>query len=104
VQRGEIPADIPEVTADLDWRRIADVLVGCGFAASKREAERLVAGHAVKLDGKTVTDPRQPWTMDAAPVTITVGNRRFARILPNIGTAKRPDQLPSTDPPRQGTQ
>ena len=91
VQRGEIPADLPEVAAGPEWRRIADVIVGCGFAASKREAERLVAGHACKLDGVTVTDPRQPWTMGAAPVVITVGNRRFARILPNIGAAWPPD-------------
>jgi tyrosyl-tRNA synthetase len=82
VQRGEIPADVPEVAADPQWRRIGDVIVGCGFAASKREAERLVAGHACKLDGVTVTDPRQPWTIGAAPIVITVGNRRFARILP----------------------
>ena len=82
VQRGEIPADVPEVAADPQWRRIGDVIVGCGFAASKREAERLVAGHACKLDGVTVTDPRQPWPIGAAPIVITVGNRRFARILP----------------------
>jgi len=81
VQRGEIPADIPGLAAAAGWRTIADVLVACGFAASKREAERLVAGNGVKLDGTVVTDPRQPWTA-ATPVVVSVGSRRFIRILP----------------------
>ena len=82
VQRGEIPADVPEIAADPAWRHIAAALVGCGFAASKREAERLIAGNAVKVDGKVITDPRQPWSIGAVPVVISVGSRRFARVTP----------------------
>jgi tyrosyl-tRNA synthetase len=80
VQRGELPAEVPEVRADPAWRTIADVLVGCRFAASKREAERLVAGNGVKLDGVLVSDPRATW---AAPnsVVLSVGTKRFARIV-----------------------
>jgi len=82
VQRGEIPADVREVTADPAWRHIGDALVACGFAASKREAERLVAGGGVKLEGTVVTDPRRPWPDGGAPVVLAVGSRRFARIVP----------------------
>jgi tyrosyl-tRNA synthetase len=82
VQRGEIPADMPEIAANPAWRHVADVLVGCGFAASKREAERLVAGNAVKVDGAVISDPRQPWTIGATPVVVSVGSRRFARVTP----------------------
>jgi tyrosyl-tRNA synthetase len=82
VQRGEIPADLREVAADPGWRHIADALVACGFATSKREAERLVAGGGVKLEGTVVTDPRRPWSNGNTPVVIAVGNRRFARIVP----------------------
>jgi tyrosyl-tRNA synthetase len=81
VQRGELPADIPDLLADGAWRTIADVLVASGFAASKREAERLVAGNGVKLDGAVVSDPRQPWTA-TAPTVLSVGSRRFVRVLP----------------------
>jgi tyrosyl-tRNA synthetase len=81
VQRGEVPDDIPEVVAEPGWRMVADALVSCGFAASKREAERLVAGKGVKVDGVAIDDARRPWAF-AEPVVLSVGSRRFARILP----------------------
>ena len=81
VQRGETPTEMPEVRATVSWRTLGDALVGCGFAASKREAERLVSGGAVKVDGVVVTDVRSPWTA-TVPVVLSVGSRRFARVLP----------------------
>jgi tyrosyl-tRNA synthetase len=81
VQRGELPSDVPEIPAGEGWRSIADALVGCGFAASKREAERLVAGNGVKVDGAPVSDPRAAWTA-RVPVILSVGSKRFARIIP----------------------
>ena len=79
VQRGELPTDMPERRADAAWRTIGDALVACHFAASKREAERLVAGNGVKLDGGVVSDPRAPWSA-TPPVVLSVGSRRFVRI------------------------
>jgi len=81
VQRGERPGDMPEVTASADWRSLVDALVACGFAASKREAERLVAGNGVRLDGIVVTDPRAAWAA-VQPVVVSVGSRRFVRVAP----------------------
>lgn len=83
VQRGELPTEMREVASDAAWRTVADALVACGFAVSKREAERLIAGNGVKLDGKVVPDPRAAWT-DALPVVLSVGSRRFARIVTNL--------------------
>ncbi len=83
VQRGELPSEMREIVADAAWRTIADVLVACGFAASKREADRLVAGNGVKLDGIVVADPRQGWVA-VAPVILSVGARRFVRVKPNV--------------------
>jgi tyrosyl-tRNA synthetase len=80
VQRGELPSELAEVRADPAWRSVADAVVGCGFASSKREAERLVAGNGVKLDGVLVADPRAPWTVEL-PVVLSVGTKRFARIV-----------------------
>ena len=82
VQRGELPSDVRDVSADPAWRTIADVLVASGFAASKREAERLIAGNGVKLDGRVVADTRAPWIAPSAPVVLSVGTRRFVRIQP----------------------
>ena len=79
VQRGELPSEMPELSSDAAWRTIADVLVASTFASSKREAERLVAGNGVKLDGVVVGDPRAPWSA-TPPVVLSVGTRRFVRI------------------------
>ena len=82
VQRGETPSEMPEFPY-AGWRTVAEAIVACGFAASKREAERLIAGGGVKLDGTVVNDSRQRWDADArAPIVLSIGTRRFARILP----------------------
>ncbi len=83
VQRGELPSDMREIAAGVAWRTVADALVACGLCASKREADRLVAGNGVKLDGIPVVDPRQPW-QNGAPVVLSVGSRRFVRVLSNV--------------------
>ncbi len=64
-----------------DCKRVTDVLVRAGFASSKREAERLIDGGAVKIDGAVVGDQKQAWVA-TAPAVISVGSRRFVRVLP----------------------
>jgi tyrosyl-tRNA synthetase len=81
VQRGELPADIPEMKVD-GARSLADVLVAVGFAQSKREAQRAIESGSVRLDGVPARDARQVWNA-SAPVILAVGARRFVRILPN---------------------
>jgi len=82
VQRRELPTDdVREVTLG-NARRVSDVLVAAGLAESKRAAERLILGNGVKVDGVVVSDPRAPWTQ-SEPVTLSVGARRFVRVLPN---------------------
>jgi tyrosyl-tRNA synthetase len=80
VQRRELPREMPDVRAG-DARKVVDVVVLAGFAGSKREAERLIHGGGVKLDGIVVTAPDQPWTVKN-PVVLSVGARKHARILP----------------------
>ncbi len=81
VQRKEIPQDdLPEVALG-DAKRVADVLVRAGFAESKRAAERLISGNGVKVDGIVVDDARAAWPA-TGPAVLSVGSRRFARIVP----------------------
>jgi tyrosyl-tRNA synthetase len=80
VQRRELPAEMPEIVGT-DVRRLSDVLLLAGFAPSRREAERLVRGGGVKLDGTAAADPNMPWTA-REPVVLSVGARRFVRVLP----------------------
>lgn len=82
VQRREIPLeDIPELTLG-NATRIADLLVKAGFAQSKRAAERLISGNGVKVDGIVVNDPRAVWT-EGTPAVLSVGSRKFIRVLAN---------------------
>jgi tyrosyl-tRNA synthetase len=81
VQRKEIPSDdLPEIDLG-DSKRVADLLVRAGFAQSRREAERLIAGNAVKVDGIVVADQKAAWNAPEAAV-LSVGSRRFVRVLP----------------------
>jgi tyrosyl-tRNA synthetase len=81
VQRKEIPTEeLPEIDA-ADCRRVAEILVRAGFAESRRAAERLIGGNAVKIDGELVRDANAPWTAAQAAV-VSVGSRRFVRVLP----------------------
>ncbi|MFY9720882.1 MAG: tyrosine--tRNA ligase [Candidatus Cybelea sp.] len=82
VQRKEIPTeDLPEIVTG-DSKRVADLLIKAGFAQSRREAERLIAGSAVRVDGLLVADQKAAWTATGAAV-LSVGSRRFVRVLPN---------------------
>ncbi|MDQ2865326.1 MAG: tyrosine--tRNA ligase [Candidatus Eremiobacteraeota bacterium] len=82
VQRREIPeADIPEIPLG-ESSRVADVMVKAGFATSKRAAERLISGNGVKVDGIVVVDSRAPWS-SSVPAVLSVGSRKFVRVLPN---------------------
>ncbi len=82
VQRKELPIDnLPEIVLG-QARRVIDVIVAAGFAESKRAAERLISGNGVKVDGILVGDPKAAWTA-AEPVVLSVGSRKFVKVLPN---------------------
>jgi tyrosyl-tRNA synthetase len=80
VQRREIPQDVPEMDRG-ECKRVAEVMVKAGLAQSRREAERLISGNAVKIDGAPVGDPNAAWSATEAAV-LSVGARRFVRVLP----------------------
>jgi tyrosyl-tRNA synthetase len=82
VQRKEVPTDnIPEHALG-EAKRVIEVLVQSGLAESKRAAERLISGNGVKVDGILVSDPKAPWPAQA-PAVLSVGSRKFVRVLPN---------------------
>jgi tyrosyl-tRNA synthetase len=80
IQRGEIPAEMPELRLD-GRERIADLLVAAKFADSKRAALRLIAEGGVRVDGTVVTDAAARWPA-AGPGVLQVGSRKFVRIIP----------------------
>jgi tyrosyl-tRNA synthetase len=82
VQRRELPAEQLDELEAGDCKRISDILVKAGFAESRRAAERLISGKAVKIDGESVRDANALWSA-TAPVVLSVGSRRFVRVLPS---------------------
>jgi tyrosyl-tRNA synthetase len=84
VQRKELPTDnVPEIRVG-EARKVSQIIVAAGFAESKRAAERLISGNGVKVDGILVGDPNAQWTA-AQPAVLSVGSRKFVRVLPNEG-------------------
>jgi tyrosyl-tRNA synthetase len=81
VQRKEIPTDELAALDVGECRSVAELLVKAGFAESRRAAERLISANAVKVDGRIVTDPNAQWTA-AGPAVLSVGSRKFIRVLP----------------------
>jgi len=84
VQRREIPQGELDAIELGECKRIAEVMVKAGFAESRRAAERLISGNAVKVDGEPVRDVNAAWTA-RAPAVLSVGARRFVRVLPRAG-------------------
>jgi tyrosyl-tRNA synthetase len=80
IQRGEIPAEMPELRLD-GHEKVSDLLLAATFADSKRAAQRLIAEGGVKIDGVPVTDPAARWT-PSGPAVLQVGSRKFVRVVP----------------------
>ena len=53
---GGVGADLPVLALPTEGIGIVDALVGIGFAASRGEAKRLVAGGGARVDGQPVSD------------------------------------------------
>jgi tyrosyl-tRNA synthetase len=77
-QRGT-PDEMPTFAVQ-DGMNIIDVIAALGFAASKGEARRLIAGKGVYLDGRTVEDPFEA-PQPNPEIVLQVGKRRFARLV-----------------------
>ena len=50
------PSNLPVLAMPADGISVVDALVGLGFAASRGEAKRLIAGGGARLDGASITD------------------------------------------------
>ena len=61
---------------------IVDALVGLGFAASKGEARRLIAGGGARVAGEKVGDETTVIVVDGGPVRVSAGKKHHGMILP----------------------
>jgi tyrosyl-tRNA synthetase len=79
--RGGIPDDIPEQTLTGAPMGIGALLKAAGMAPSTSEANRLVDGGGVRIDGTVVSD--KGLKLEAGSFVLQVGKRKFARVQLN---------------------
>jgi tyrosyl-tRNA synthetase len=76
--KGGIPDDIPDVQLSGAPMGIAALLKSAGLAPSSSEANRLIEGGGVRIDGSVVSD--KGLKLDAGTCVVQVGKRNFARV------------------------
>jgi tyrosyl-tRNA synthetase len=73
---GGIGADLPEFFVPAGGVTIVDALVGIGFATSRGEAKRLVAGGGARLDGVTIIDESFRISGDCGELRLSSGKKK----------------------------
>ena len=76
--KGGIPDDIPEVSLSGAPLGIGALVKQANLAASNGEANRLIDGGGVRVDGVVVSD--KGLKLDAGTFVLQVGKRKFARV------------------------
>jgi tyrosyl-tRNA synthetase len=78
---GGVGEDLPELELPSDGIALVDALVGIGFAASKGEAKRLIAGGGARVDGAAIADEayRIP---GGGEVRISAGKKKHGVLRP----------------------
>jgi tyrosyl-tRNA synthetase len=76
--KGGIPQDIPEVSLSGAPLGIAALLKAAGLAPSSSEANRLIEGGGVRIDGAVISD--KGLKVEAGTCVVQVGKRKFAKV------------------------
>ncbi|NDC61165.1 MAG: tyrosine--tRNA ligase [Betaproteobacteria bacterium] len=76
--KGGIPDEIPDIHIHGAPVGIAALLKSAGLAPSSSEANRLIEGGGVRIDGSLVSD--KSLKLSAGTCVVQVGKRRFARV------------------------
>jgi tyrosyl-tRNA synthetase len=79
---GGLGADLPTFIVPAEGITITDALVGIGFAASRGEAKRLIAGGGARLDGESVSDEAQLVNLSSGEVRISAGKKKHGILKP----------------------
>jgi tyrosyl-tRNA synthetase len=82
---GGVGADLPELAVPAAGLTIVDALVGIGFATSRGEARRLVAGGGARLDGDAITDESHRIRLENGEIRLSAGKKRHGVLRPAIG-------------------
>ena len=73
---GGLGAELPVLVTSESEISIIDALVGLGFAASRGEAKRLIAGGGARVDGEAVSSESQLIALGGADVRVSSGKKK----------------------------
>ena len=76
--KGGVPDEIPDVSLSGAPLGIAALLKSAGLAPSSSEANRLIDGNGVRIDGTVITD--KGLKLSAGTYVVQVGKRKFAHV------------------------
>ena len=72
---------LPSVAIATPMIGIVDALIALGFAASKGEARRLIAGGGARIDGEKVSDEAAQIAPGAEPIKISAGKKLHGLVI-----------------------
>ena len=79
---GGLGENLPACTIPPDGFTIIDALVGIGFAASRGEAKRLIAGGGARLDGDVIADDAHRIESAAGELRLSAGKKKHGVLRP----------------------
>ena len=79
---GGVGQDLPSLAVAEGSIALVDALIGLGFAASRGEAKRLIAGGGARVEGQAVTDEAHVITVAGAEVRISSGKKKHGVLRP----------------------
>ena len=79
---GGLGEDLPVFACPAGEIGLIDALVGLGFAASRGEAKRLVAGGGARVDGEAVRDEGHSIAVGSADIRISAGKKKHGILRP----------------------
>ena len=79
---GGLGEDLPACAIPPEGFTIIDALVGIGFAASRGEAKRLIAGGGARLDGDVIADDAHRIESAAGELRLSAGKKKHGVLRP----------------------
>jgi len=73
---------LPSVAVSGESIAVVDALVALGFAKSKGEARRLIAGGGARIDGEKVSDEAATIALGEAEVRVSAGKKLHGLLTP----------------------
>ena len=74
--------DLPTVAVGPDGIGLIDALVALGFAGSRGEAKRLIAGGGARLDGQAISDENHRIVLGQTDARLSSGKKKHGILRP----------------------